>query len=142
MKKSVLALVLLFVLVSCGNREPQPIKLNVDSCDFCKMTIANAQFAAELITDKGRIYKFDDFTCMIQYTKENSTANNAKLFVNDYLTANKFIPVEQAFFLKGGTIHAPMGGKAVAFSNKADAQQYQPKLQAEAVNWKTLYNPN
>lgn len=140
MKKSVFAFVLFFTIVSCGTKEPQPIKLNVDSCDSCKMTIANAQYAAELITDKGRIYKFDDLSCMIHYIKENGGLPNARLFVNDYPTANKFIAFEQAFFLKGGSIHGPMGGKVIGFGSSAEAQNYQPKLQAEAVNWSTLYN--
>lgn len=142
MKKLVFALVVLFTILSCGTKEPQPIKLNVDSCDFCKMTIANAQYATQLITDKGRVYKFDDLSCMIHYTKENSTLTHAKLFINDYLTHNKFIAVEQAFFLKGGSIHGPMGGKVVGFGSKADAQNYQSKLQAGAINWSTLYNSN
>lgn len=142
MRKSFFAFALLFTIVSCGTKEPPPIKLNVDSCDFCKMTIANAQYATELITVKGRIYKFDDLSCMIQYAKENSNLSNAKLFVNDYLTPNKFVPVEQAVFLKGGTIHGPMGGKVVGFSNSADAQNYQSKLQAGTINWSTLYNSN
>ncbi len=140
MKNSAFAFLILLITASCGSKEPQPIKLNVDSCDFCKMTIANAQYAAELVTEKGRVYKFDDFSCMIKYTQENSGLPNAKLFVNDYLTANKFIPVEQAFFLKGGAIQAPMGGKIVGFSTNAEAQNYQSKLKAELVNWTAINN--
>ena len=140
MKKSIFAFALLFTLVSCGIKEPQPIKLNVDSCDFCKMTIANAQYSTALITEKGRVYKFDDLSCMIQYTKENAGLANNKLFISDYINPDKFVPVEEASFLKGGIIHGPMGGTVVGFSNKTDSQNYQSKLQAETVNWDTLYN--
>jgi copper chaperone NosL len=104
------------------------------------MTISNSQYAAQLITDKGRIYKFDDFSCMIQYAKENSALPN-RLFVNDYVTPNKFISVEQAFFLKGGTIHGPMGGKAIAFSTQAGANSYKAKMSASQTSWSALYNP-
>lgn len=140
MKKLLLGFAMLFTMISCGQKEPQPIKLNSDSCDFCKMTIANAQYAAQLITDKGRVYKFDDLSCMIQYTKENNGLPNARLFINDYLNANLFAPVEEAFLLKGGIIHGPMGGKVVGFKNKTDAQNYESKLQAEPIEWPTLYN--
>lgn len=140
MKKLLLGLAMLFTIISCGQKEPQPIKLNSDSCDFCKMTIANAQYAAQLITDKGRVYRFDDLTCMIQYTKENNGLPNARLFINDYLQANVFVSVEEANFLKGGIIHGPMGGKVVGFSKKTDAQNYESKLQAESIDWATLYN--
>ena len=69
--KSILSLVTILLLVSCSSSEPKPIKLNSDTCDFCKMTIANGKFGAELITQKGRCYKFDDVSCMIQFSKSS-----------------------------------------------------------------------
>jgi copper chaperone NosL len=37
---------MLFGLSSCGSHEPIPIKLNVDNCDFCKMTISDSKCCA------------------------------------------------------------------------------------------------
>jgi len=139
MKNAILLMTLFFGMVSCGPKEPEPIKLNSDSCAFCKMTIASAPYASELITDKGRVYKFDDLSCMIKYAKENGDLPNAKLYVTDYLNANTFVGVESAFLLQGGIIRGPMGGQVVGFKSKADAQNYQSKLQAESVDWTTLY---
>ena len=47
------------LLISCGKKEAEPIKLNSDGCEFCKMKISDGKFGAEIITAKGRIYKFD-----------------------------------------------------------------------------------
>ena len=138
MKKSILILGLFFALISCGPKGPEAIKLNSDSCAFCKMTIASAPYATELITDKGRIYKFDDLSCMMNYTKENGGLPNAELFITDYLKPDTFVKVESAFLLQGGIIRGPMGGKVVGFNSKTDAQEYQSKLEAEMVDWSAL----
>lgn len=139
MKKSIFLFLSVFTLISCGSKEPIPIKLNTDSCDFCKMTISNSKFAGELITDKGRIYKFDDVSCMIQYAKANSNLTNVKMFANDYFSENKFIPVEKGFYVKGGTISAPMHGNFVVFSTNEQANEYQSKLNAELTTWNEIY---
>ena len=136
------ALVLLvsFTLFSCSAKEPKPIKLNVDNCEFCKMTISNGKFASELITEKGRYYKFDDVSCMIKYVKANKAVAYKSLFVNNYLNENQFIPVEKGFYLMGGTINAPMGGKVAAFDTDENATAYRTKFAAQKTTWNAVYN--
>lgn len=95
--KSLFIVLIAFLMVSCGSNEPKPINLNTDMCDFCKMTIANGKFGSELITTKGRYYKFDDVACMIQFAKSNQTPVN-HFFVNDYLKENELFPAEKCFF--------------------------------------------
>jgi len=126
------------VLASCA-REPKPIKLNADHCDHCKMSISNGQFAGEVITEKGRYYKFDDAACMIQYVKENTKVKYASMFIADYLNANALMPVKNSFFLKGGSIASPMRGDAAAFSSEKQAQEYAEKLKATPMTWDELY---
>ncbi|HEY4617274.1 MAG TPA: nitrous oxide reductase accessory protein NosL, partial [Flavobacterium sp.] len=107
LRKPKSAAVLLFMLslsfLSCAKTEAVPLKLNVDSCDFCKMNIADGKYGAEIITQKGRVYKFDDIMCMINYGKENLDTNTKSYYVNDYTQDNVLIPAESAFFLSGGT---------------------------------------
>lgn len=138
--KIILSVLTVFFLISCGANEPQPIKLNADSCDFCRMTISNGQFAAQSITAKGRHYKFDDISCMIQFSKSKSAAPNQSYFVSDYLTANTFIPAEKSFLLKGGTINSPMRGNCAAFASATTQKEFQAKSNAEAMTWEQLYN--
>ncbi len=143
-KKSAIdaALVLLISLsfFSCNANEPKPIKINVDSCDFCKMTISNEKFAAEVITEKGRYYMFDDVSCMIKYAKANKAVVYKGFFVTNYLNEEQFIPVEKGFYLMGGIINAPMGGKVTAFDSNENATSYQTKFSAQKVTWNEVYN--
>jgi len=142
LRKPKSAAVLLFMLslsfLSCAKTEAVPLKLNVDSCDFCKMNIADGKYGAEIITQKGRVYKFDDIMCMINYGKENLDTNTKSYYVNDYTQDNVLIPAESAFFLSGGTIHSPMRGNVIAFSSEKEALQFSEKLNAEPISWDAL----
>lgn len=140
MKLLITSLAFLFILTSCGTDGPKSIKLNSDTCDFCKMTISNGKFGAELITKKGRYYKFDDVTCMIQFAKSNTAVPYKSFYVADYSKDNTLIPADQSFFLKGGTISSPMRGNAIAFSTKKEASAFQQKFNAELKTWKEIYS--
>lgn len=142
-KRSINAALMLCLSLSffaCGSDAPKPIKLNVDSCDFCKMTISNGKFAAEAITQKGRFYKFDDVSCMIKFTKSNTTLAFKSFYIANYHEDNQLLPVDKGFYLNGGAIHAPMGGKVVAFATNEIATTYQTKLAASKITWNEIYN--
>lgn len=136
--QSALFLLLSITIFSCANDKAVPIKLNADNCDFCGMSIADGKFAAEVITDKGRAYKFDDISCMMNYCKENSNTKMGAYFVNDFTQENVLIPAETAFFLSGGAIQSPMRGGIIAFSNEPDAKEMATKLNAEPITWKAI----
>lgn len=135
----VLGAVLMFVLMSCNTTQPTPIKLNSDNCDFCKMTISNGKFGAEVITQKGRYYKFDDITCMVRYVKENTQVNYNAFFVNDFTQDNTLIPAETAFYIKGGSIQSPMRGNIAAFTSQNAAEEQRQNLSAEPTSWKQIF---
>ncbi len=122
-------------LFSCGESKPVPAKLNVDNCDYCKMTISDAKFVSELITKKGRVYKFDDIDCMRNYNKVNRNSDGVKLFVADYENPEVFLLVSEATFVKGDTIASPMGGNTAAFSDTEKAVTFSKKLPVQIVTW-------
>ena len=124
----------LFFLFSCADYTAQPIKLNVDTCEFCKMTIADGKFGAEVITQKGRVYKFDDVICLKNYCEENHNTPIEKYFVHDYLEDNQLIDATTASYIKGGNISSPMNGNVAAFSDETQARLMAEKLQAEIIS--------
>lgn len=140
MKTITLACITLLTLISCGSNEPKPIKINSDSCDFCKMTISNGKFGAELITQKGRYYKFDDLGCMVQFAKSNTTVPYQSFFVSDYLKDNTLIPAETAYYIKGDKISSPMRGNLAAFSSAKEQSEFGKKLEAQSITWSEVFN--
>jgi len=129
---------ILFLTISCANKEAVPINLNTDGCDFCKMKIADGKFGAELITSKGRIYKFDDMHCMINYHKENKNVQIHSFYIHDYNQNNVLIPAETAFYIKGGEINSPMHGNIIAVKTNEEAQIVAQKLKANPISWQEI----
>jgi copper chaperone NosL len=135
---AVLVLLLSLSFMSCGDFKVIPIKLNADSCDFCKMSIADGKYAAEVITQKGRVYKFDDIGCMANYCKENAKTKMSAYYVSDFAKDNVLIPAETAFFLSGGAINSPMHGGIIAFSSEKETKEVATKLNAKTITWNAI----
>ena len=129
----------LICLQSCSTG-PQPIQAGVDQCDFCKMGISDTRFACELITGKGKLYKFDDVHCMLEFTASPQWDKNT---VKNYYLANfsnpqEWILAENALLLKSDQLKSPMGGNAAAFSNAAEQQTAVEHFPGTRISWKEI----
>ncbi|WP_343586439.1 nitrous oxide reductase accessory protein NosL [Flavobacterium sp.] len=127
-------------LFSCSGDKPVPIKLNTDNCDFCMMGISEGRHGAEIITEKGRAYKFDDIACMAHYCKEHKDTKIKAYYVHDYAKNNELIKTENAFFVSGGTIKSPMNGNIAAFSNKSEAKAFEAESKGVEIEWTAILN--
>lgn len=136
--KKLTYLLILLLSVSCKTKEADPIKLNSDGCDFCKMKIADGKFGAELITTKGRIYKFDDMHCMINYHKENLATKIQSFYIHDFNQNNVLISAESAFYVKGGEINSPMRGNIIAVKTEKEAKNIALKYNASLISWSEI----
>lgn len=141
MKKRIFLLYLtgLLLLSSCSSG-PEPFAFGKDLCHTCKMGIIDPKFGAELITKKGKIYKFDDVSCLNHYLRSNAIEQNeiSQLLVINFEKENDFLPLEKAVFILGPAIKSPMGGNAAAFTDRAAAEKMNTRLQGELLNWKEV----
>lgn len=141
-KKSQLASVLMaagmLTLMACGASGPRDLKINEDICAYCKMTITEPAFAAQLTTVQGRHYLFDDVSCMAGYWKENPNLKYDQFYVADVCNAPVFIDVEKATFLHSEDFRSPMGGNIGGFANQDSAAHYQIKYNASPTSWDEL----
>ena len=141
-KNRTLSLVLLATSIatvsSCTDTEPVPVALNSDHCDNCRMTISQAKFAAELITQKGRIYKFDDVHCMLNFQSQNPNIAVRSLYVCDYLNDHEFMDATVASYISGDFLKSPMGGNTAAFQSTEAATPYAGEWNAEIIDWGSL----
>ena len=114
-----------------------------DSCAECKMTIVDPKFGGEIVTHKGKVYKFDDVHCVATFMERRGVEMGAidhTLFV-DYNNSAEFINVKDAEFVVSSYLKSPMGGKAAAFKNKAEAEKKSAELEGSKItDWATLYN--
>ncbi|UKJ07969.1 nitrous oxide reductase accessory protein NosL [Solitalea lacus] len=125
----------IIILSSCEADGPQAINLNKDACDFCRMTISDGRFGSEMITRKGRAYKFDDIDCMLKYSNEHKEGKVKSYYVMDYSKNNVLIDASKAWFVHHADAKSPMGGNTVAFSAKNEAEAYANKLGVHVESW-------
>lgn len=135
--KNYLMMALLLWVVSC-NVSPRPIEYGIDGCHFCKMTIVDKVHAAEIVTKKGKVYKFDATECMIHFIKEFNTSDIALYLSNNFTEPEALIDATQATFLISKNIPSPMGAFLSAFKNKADAEKAQTKNGGTQYTWNEL----
>ena len=106
------------------------------------MTIVDPKFGGEIITKKGKVYKFDDMVCMIQFLKSGKVRENeiAKKLVINFQKPNDFIDVNKAFVLVSPELKTPMGGNAGAFISQHEAEKIKPTAPGDIINWNEMFN--
>jgi copper chaperone NosL len=129
--------IFLLAIVSC-KVEPEAIEYGKDQCSFCKMNIVDKTHAAQLVTSKGKQFKFDAIECMVNYIGQNSDEKTALLLVADYANPGEMTEAETATYLITPAIKSPMGANLSAFSAKNRAEEVQQKNQGEIYTWESL----
>ena len=124
---------MIFVLISCST-DPEPLRFGTDACHTCKMTLMDRKFGAELVTRKGKVFKFDDVNCMLTFyhSGEVDPADFAHRLVVDFSQPEKLIHAPDAFYLKSAEIKSPMASQIAAFETKESMEEVKK-------NWKGIY---
>ncbi|RAJ15055.1 nitrous oxide reductase accessory protein NosL [Olleya aquimaris] len=135
--KHLLTLILSLFFVGC-NISPQPIDYGNDGCHFCKMTIVDKIHAAEIVTKKGKVYKFDATECMIHFLEDFDTSEVGLFLSNNYTEPEVLIDANKATFLISKNVPSPMGAFLSAFKNKVDAEKVQSEKGGTLYNWEEL----
>ena len=128
------ALALVVFLQACSV-SPQPIEYGKDVCEFCKMTIMDKKFGAEMLNQNGKAVKFDSGECMVNYMNTNTNFKAVQYLVVSYNNPGQLIDAEKSCYIHGGNVNSPMGGNLASFSDKSTAEQFQSQLQGELIHW-------
>lgn len=136
MKDLILMFMSVVIFSSC-NTDPQPISFGTDGCDFCSMTISDNRYGAELITKKGRIYKFDDLHCIHGFLKNNTVAEADihSVWLVDYQHDGKLIASDKSFLWHNVELKTPMGSNTVALDNAADVEKNITEHGGNQLTW-------
>ncbi len=115
----VVAALMVFAATGC-EAGPEPIRYGQDECSECKMIISDQRFGAQLVTRRGKVFKFDDVCCLKEFTAKGTVpAEDVKLeMVCDFERPNTFIAVTEAFFLRNEALKSPMRSDSAAFGSE------------------------
>ncbi|MGH7902037.1 MAG: nitrous oxide reductase accessory protein NosL [Thermodesulfobacteriota bacterium] len=132
------SLSLILLTSSCkSENSPVPINSEVDMCEYCRMTIVDLHYAAEII-EKRKAHKFDDIGCMLAYANaKNLSVENARFWVMDFDNST-WIRGEEAYFIISPEIHTPMGYGMLAFKDPNKAKEVAEKNNVEVIELKSL----
>lgn len=134
-------IIFFLILINTGcNVSQQPIDYGNEACHFCKMTIVDKQHASEIVTKKGKAYKFDSTECMIHFLDDFDTTPIALYLSNDYTKPEVLINARNATFLISDQIPSPMGANLSAFKNNDEAVKIQNIKGGNLYEWEELLN--
>ena len=140
-KKKLSLLLLPIILLGACNTKPEPFQAGKDNCHFCKMGITDTRYGGELITKKGKIFKFDDLHCLALFLKNGGQESNniSKTLTVLFDQPNEFRETDKAWFIKDASFRSPMGSNTAGFSSAAIAEKMKAgKTTAIQLSWKEL----
>lgn len=130
-------LIIATLFISSCSTGPQAINFGVDNCDYCVMTIVDEHFGAEIITNKGKAYKFDDLHCLNKFLEEEliPEADINEIYYIDFSKPTSFITAPDAWLLQGEDIRSPMGSNIATFGEIDSLKKYQEYFNAKEIKW-------
>lgn len=131
--------VILFILalVGCSAPGPTPIIYGTDLCDYCDMTIADKAFGSELLTKKGKVFKFDSIECLAaaEAVGDHAASEIDSRWVTDFHNAGTFLNTESALLVATDRQKSPMGVGLVAVADRSRADDLIASKGGKMVNW-------
>ncbi|MEO8934060.1 MAG: nitrous oxide reductase accessory protein NosL [Xanthomarina sp.] len=138
MKQFIFLAIISLVLTSC-NSDPQPINYGQDGCNYCDMTIVDRQHASQLVTSKGKAYKYDAIECMVHALQDEfKNTEMTHYLVADFRQPGVLIDATKASFLVSEKLQSPMGANLSGFLNKEAVKKAQEEFTGDIYSWKEI----
>lgn len=128
---------LLPVLAAC-EPGPQPIAYGEDTCDRCVMGISDTRFGSEIVTNTGKIHRFDSVECLASFAMEMDPASIHSIWVTDFDQPEVLVRATEAVFLAGGELNSPMGMSLLAFASREKSEPIRTTFGGDLIEWPEL----
>ena len=129
------------IIAGCISTDPEPINYGHNNCDYCKMTIVDRSFGAELVTTKGKKFKFYSIECLAAFeiTGAMDETNILSMWVTEAANPETFVKTTEASFIFSKDIKSPMSVGLIAYKSKQTADSLAASsLSGTIVNWEQL----
>lgn len=128
------ALTLGLALAAC-QRGPRPLVAGTDACEFCRMTVSDVRFGAELVSRTGRVHTFDAVECLASFHLDAEARDDVRgVFVSDF-ESGRLLPADSALFLRGGSLRSPMGRSLAAFAPDIGGAAIVQRYGGTVIRW-------
>ena len=116
-------IVLFMAIISGCQPKVEEINYHEDECHHCKMIISDSKFGAELVTKKGKVYKYDSAECMLRVLSSTSPEQYAYMLVTDYQTPGNLVDASSAHYIISENLPSPMGANLTSFDDEKSAAE-------------------
>lgn len=119
------ATVLPFVLLAaCGGGAdgPAPVDTKNDACAWCRMSVSDLRFAAQLTAPGHEPKLFDDAGCLRDWLKEPREAAEWTAWLSDHRT-KEWVKAKDAVIVRDTAVQTPMNSGIVAWASSASRDQ-------------------
>ena len=139
MKSQLIYILIIGFLFGC-NAEPRPIKFGEDVCHHCKMKLMDPKYGAEVVTQKGKIFIFDDVNCLMSFRESEDGKNQEfkHILIVDYDNPEMLSDATLSFYLKSEQFKTPMASNIVAFSDYETLKKYKSEHGGVYLAWGEL----
>jgi len=98
----------------CAPAGPRAIAYGREQCAYCRMTVDDPRYGAELVTRTGRVHVFDSIECCAAYADGAEVADARGTWVSDVRAPGTLVAAQAARFWRVGGASTPMGKGLVA----------------------------
>jgi copper chaperone NosL len=140
LKYKYVALLALFFILNACKPESEPILYGEDKCEFCRMTIVDQKFGGEVVTKKGKIFKFDAVECLVNYVDERVEDESQLEFVltNTFDKPGELLNASSCTYLISENMPSPMGMFINPFAQSSEAVKFKDQNTGSILNWEEL----
>lgn len=137
LKANVEAAVVALLMFAACTPQAEPIRFGSDECSYCRMRIADTRYGAELVTTRGKVFKFDSAECMAAYLLKEMPGSDKiySLWVIHFVEEEQLIDGRQAWFLQSENLRSPMGLNLTAFAQQTVAAEAAERHGGELLRW-------
>jgi len=118
----------------------QAINYGEEQCASCKMIISDKRFGAELVTHKGKVYKYDATECLLRTIVDEGQEKFKHFGVSHFESPGELKDALSSFYLVSENLPSPMGGNLSAYVNKENALNFQSKYPGKIFSFEEILN--
>ncbi len=115
------ALAALAAVAACGADDVGPATLDPDNdtCRFCRMSVGDRRFAAQIVAPGEEPVFFDDLGCLTHFvTGGDPLPPGAVVYVSDH-ASREWVRADRAVFTRVERLDTPMGSGLIAHADAA-----------------------
>ncbi|MBM3435098.1 MAG: hypothetical protein FJY07_02645 [Bacteroidetes bacterium] len=127
------------IMISCSV-EPEPIAYGTDGCFYCEMTIMDSRYGTEMVSSKGKVYKFDSVECLVRFLKENEAEQKdvGLVLLTPFNHPETLEDANQCQILHSMSMPSPMGMFLTAFKDEETAWKFKDENGGTLYTWDEL----